>query len=258
MALVGTKETVVTLEVMFAIGVLEVVPRREKGNGHRSASENVQSHPHQLIDESSAAQIAVEGKPERQSTSSPGPSSVAAVVHTDVKCLQSEETAVVQSSASQKDLVDNAQKDIVDNAQKDIVDNAQKDIVDNTQQDVVDNAQKLSCAFALEHSSLGFVPKDLDTFSLESTLFCYDQDPALHMGPAAVIGGGAVNSRGSEAKPQSHDYASQINTPSSSCLQPRTSPLCPTTPLYQTTILSIQSLNSTDINSDAPLFSLTL
>ena len=153
MALVGTENTVV-LEVMFAVGVLELIPKKERSTsipegemgpsiteGHiKSADVDVQravgARPgHQTAGSHKSSDTdaqTVREQTEHRDTGLHGPSAEE-VARGDVPTPSTTAPeAPLQSSPS------------------------------------VDNTQMLSSAFGLEHSiALGFVPKDLDALSLE-------------------------------------------------------------------------------------------
>ena len=264
MAMVGREATVV-LEVMFAVGILELVSRREIKNsvpeetaGPHSTSDtevptmDTEQPGHQTAASQMDAQVMAAEQPGHHTASVPKPPAESIGSPSEETCVYEDDVQVVDSRSDQSSTMPSVAP-------------------------VEDNTQRLSSAFGLEHSDSGFIPKDLDQVTLESTLFYYDQDTALSM-PAAqhvssrsaatpaslratpvtvspVVAAPAreiVSRKGSETKLQLCDDKAQF--PPDSLQSP---PLCPNTPLYQTTILSIQSLNSTD-DSDVPLFSLTL
>ena len=292
------RETTVVMEVMFAVGILKLVSMRERRNGGPEERRN--GGPEER--RNSGPEERRNGGPEERRNGGPEEASsphstsdtkVPTVVmehlgnqtagsQVDAQIMTAEQpghqTASVHQPPAESTGDDDSPSEetcVQDDAVQ--VEDSLSDQTSVLNMEPVDNTQKLSSAFGLEHSALGFIPKDLDLTGMESTLFYYDQDTMLSRPSARLVGPISaatytsptslqatpvtvspvaaptheiVSRKGSESKLQQlHDDKAQFSTPPDS-LQ---SPLCPNTPLYQTTILSIQSLNSTD-DSDAPLF----
>lgn len=256
-AMVGKEEAVV-LEVMFAVGILELVSGKERMEG--DATEKTQlSSPHNTsaTDTQTSATVQPGDQITQQKEDKDGGAHeppADPVPNRDDS--HSEEIGVECALDSQNDKASAA----------------------NVPTPVEDNTQKLSSAFQLEHSTSGFIPKDLEAMVLESTLFCYDQDPVLHVSPtpaampkeasAAALQASttvavnvspvaAVSRRESESKLELCDDNAQLSKIPDS-FQSLPSSMCPTTPMCQTTILSVQFLGNSADETDVPLFSLTL